>query len=236
MFCGSLALIQRSVVAVHVKPAPCRRWSCEMCAPKRRALVEMQIEAGQPDAHIVLTLRRVAGASPEAARQRLGKAIPEFFRRYERLTGVHVERFAVIEAHKSGWPHAHLACRNWKFGNIKAIWALWRQVTGDSDHVRVRRVPAKRMKKYLAKYLGKDLRKFGDSKRYWRTPRYLPADFGKPSEEDCERWRGWACVHEHPEAVIAGYLRAGWYRHDAGDGVTALTPPLWATASPRGPP
>jgi len=236
MFCGSIALVQRSDAVVHVKPAPCKRWSCPDCAPRRRALVEMQIEAGAPDTHLVFTLRRVAGASPEVARQRLGKAIPEFFRRYQRLTGVHVERYAVIEAHKSGWPHAHIACRGWVFREIKQVWSLWRQVTGDSDHVRVRRVPAKRMKKYLAKYLGKDLHKFGDSKRYWRTPRYLPPDFGQPSPDQLDRWQGWTCERRHPEDVIGELMRAGWYRHDAGDGVTAMTPPLWSTRSSRGPP
>lgn len=196
----------------------------------------MQIEAGSPDAHVVLTLRRTATDSPDHARQRLGRHHAEFFRRLGRMWGSKPESFVVAERTKAGWPHLHVAVRGWRFKHYRQVWALWRDVTGDSDHVRVRRIPARRAKKYLAKYLGKDLHRFGTAKRYWRTRGYLPTDFGRPTEEECERWQGWTFVREHPGDIVRDYRSHGWFAHVIADGDTVLTPPPWETAPPRGPP
>lgn len=236
MFCGSQALIKHSAGRVHIKPALCRSWSCDTCEPKRRSTVEMEIEAGAPDALVTLTRRRVPGASPEAARKDLGKWVPKFFRAVERMTGAPVEYYAVCEKHKSGWPHIHVAVRGWKFVNIKTLWALWRKITVDSDGVNVKRIPAKAIKKYLGKYLGKDLHKFGDSKRYWRTKNYLPPDWKKPSEEDFDRWEGWQLDRRHPGDVVAEYLRRGLYAIAGQDGETIMVPGPASMRSARGPP
>lgn len=210
MYCGGPSLVQSSEGRVCVKPALCRCWSCNTCGPRRQARVEMEIELAKPDTHIVLTLRRVPGGSPEEARARLGKCQAEFFRRLKKLNGAQVERFCVVEKTKLGWPHLHVAARGWKFGKIEKVWALWRSVTGDSDHVRVRRVPARRLKKYLAKYLGKDPHKFGNGKRYWKTAGWLPADWKKPTEEEASQWQGWRYDHRHQSEIVDEYLREGW--------------------------
>jgi hypothetical protein len=196
----------------------------------------MMVEAGKPDALLTLTLRRTSASSPEQAREKLGKAIPEFFRRLQRLTGHRVPRFVVIERHQSGWPHAHLACSGWQFRAHKQLVALWKAVTKDSIHVDIRRIPARATKRYLAKYLGKDLHRFGTSKRYWRTQDYLPVGWGEPTEEEAARWEGWKHVKAHPEDLAEVYRARGWWRHDLADGVIAMTPPLHRLAEARGPP
>lgn len=196
----------------------------------------MKIEAGQPDAHIPFTLRRTKDACPIEARRRLGLAIPEFFRRVERRFGATVEYFCVAERHKSGWPHVHVAIRGWKFVHIKLLWQLWHEVTGDSDHLHVNRIPAKRAKRYLAKYLGKDLHRFGTAKRYWCTKGFVPADFGQATEEELEQWQGWRFVKEHPDDLVREYRSRGWFAHALGEGWWSMTPPPWEWPAQHGPP
>jgi hypothetical protein len=236
MFCGSQTLIKHSAGRVQIKPAPCNSWGCDTCAPRRRDTVEMAIEDGKPDALVTLTTRRAPGACPIAARRDLGKWTLEFFRRVERLTGQHVERFNVCEKHRSGWPHLHVACRGWKFVDVRTLWSIWRSITGGSDGVNVKRIPPKRIKRYLAKYLGKDLHKFGDSKRYWRTKGWHSAGWKKPSPDDCDRWEGWVFERKHPREVQAEWQKKGWWPHRGEHGEVVMTPPIWHGRSPRGPP
>jgi hypothetical protein len=236
MLCGSQSLVKHSDGRVQIKPAPCGCWSCDTCGPKRRARVEMEIEAGCPDALLTLTLRRLPGGSPDDARKRLGLYIPALFRRVRRLTGHRFEWYVVVEKHQSGWPHVHIALRGWTYFAHSRLKALWRSVTGDSDHVHIKRIPSRQLKRYLAKYLGKDLHRFGTAKRYWRSKGYLPSDFGEPTDEEFERWSGWRYEREHPQDLIAAYQKKGWWRHDLGDGETVMTPPLWEAGAARGPP
>jgi hypothetical protein len=236
MLCGDQALVKSSGSHVLVKPAPCGCWSCEECGPNRKARLEMEVKAGRPDAHLVLTVRREPGASPTKARAKLGLAIHEFFRRIRKATGHRMAYFVVIEAHKSGWPHAHIAVRGWQYVRHAKLIKRWREVTGDSDHVRIRRIPPTRQAKYLAKYLGKELHRFGTSKRYWRTKDWLPEGWGEMSEEQREQCAGWSFRAKHPEDVIFEYVRVGWFRHGTGRGEAVLTPPPWIWNNTTGPP
>ena len=236
MFCGSQSLVKPSEGRIHVKPARCRSWPCETCGPIRRSRLEIEIEAGNPDALLTLTSRRILGASPDVARRKLGKDIKEFLRRVRRDRGVPIEYYVAIEKHKSGWPHAHLAVRGWLYIAHPRLKALWRAVTGDSDHIHIRRVPPKKVKRYLAKYIGKDLHRFGTAKRYWHSKGWLPKGWDAPSEGDCEQFQGWQHITKHPLDVIAGYQLEGYHTHHLGWAEAVMLPAAWMQAGARAPP
>lgn len=236
MFCGDQSLVKRSDSAIHVKPLPCKRWSCPVCAPLKQARLEMMIEAGQPNAMMTFTLLRRPGASPEAARKQLSKNMAEFMRRVRRKYVPGLEYFAVVETHKAYWPHAHVALKDWTFVHWKVLRALWETITGGSYQLDVQRIPAGKAKKYLAKYFSKEPVQFGQSKRYWRSRGYLPKGWGEPTDEEAEQWQGWRKEDEHPREVIDKLRFAGWYEHSIGKNEAVLTPPPWFIPPPTGSP
>jgi hypothetical protein len=185
---------------------------------------------------LTLTIRRTASGDPVEARSRLGRGVREILRRAARETGVQAAYFVAIEKHKSGWPHAHIALRGWKFVGHKRLSRQWLAITGDSSHVHIRRLPQRRLAKYLAKYLGKDLHRFGTFKRYWCSQDWLPDDMPTMSAEQAEQYQGWEPDKRHPSDVVAGLQKAGWYTFRTGWGCYTMTPALWLSGGATGPP
>lgn len=234
MLCGDQSLIKVSEAAIQVKPLPCGCWGCCTCGPRKRARFEMMVEAGKPSAMTTFTLRRRDGRSALAARKTLGQGIPEVFRRFRRLTGIKVAYWVGIEAHKSGMPHAHVATRDVKKRDQAVLKRLWHQVTGDSFEVQVQPMPAAAIKRYLGKYMAKDLVRFGTSKRHWGTRDYLPPGWGEPTEEQLVAWRGWERRRQSPEQIISSHRRRGWNVQVTGRGEATMTRPRpWNAEQPR---
>lgn len=168
--CSESILVNQGVNRARAVTLFCRSWNCDICAPKRRASVIAQIIGGRPTKLMTLTTRRIDGQSPD----REAKFLALSFRRFVRMLretwgkqGIHY--FVVFEAHKSGWPHMHVALRApympWWY-----LSGLWEAVTG-SPGVDIRAIPRRgRIASYVAKYLGKEVGKFGTCKRYWKSP------------------------------------------------------------------
>lgn len=150
----------------------CNSWKCEHCAPYRRASVIRQGANGDPNRFITLTSHRRPGYTPEQAARNLVQANRTFLRLVrKRYPNTPVECFYVFEATKAGWPHLHILMRG-PFISQKWLSALMARLNG-SPVVDIRRIDnVKRMGAYVAKYLGKDVHKFGTLKRYWQTKSY----------------------------------------------------------------
>lgn len=226
--CGFGSLLSSTDQAVTVKPAVCRSWSCQECAPLRRMLCEIELRSGKPDAGLTLTLQREPGVSPERARGRMAEAFPRLMRWLRKQGMPDLAYYAVCERHKSGWPHLHVALRGWVFVPQKRISAKWRELTTTSYIVHIERGRPERMARYMAKYLAKGLAKIGGFKRYWSSRNWLQ-DKG---EADAETWRHeiWSYLRDDTDEVVRVLSREGWHftGHEAKGGArVGIRAPWW---------
>lgn len=119
--------------------------------------------------------------------------------RQVRFQGETLQYLAVIEAHKSGWPHLHILCRSeWidqKWLKAQTIDLL------DAPIVDVQRINRhSQVNAYVAKYCGKCAHKFGTAKRYWQTKRYPKQKYEKPAkkvEPGTDVWHGRERIHQY---------------------------------------
>jgi len=96
---------------------------------------------------------------------------------------------AIMEAHRSGWPHLHIL--------LRSIWIDQRwlsdqmQIIADSPVVWIERIDNKaKVSGYVAKYCSKAAHKFGTAKRYFFSRDYdlLPADEKAKFAKSLYRW------------------------------------------------
>jgi len=107
-----------------------------------------------------------------------------------RFKGSSLQYLAVVEAHKSGWPHLHILCRSeW----IDQDWlAEQTKELLDAHRVDVERITKKsQVNAYVAKYCGKCVHKFGTTKRYWKTATYELTKYQKPTSKEPPWWDQW---------------------------------------------
>jgi hypothetical protein len=234
LMCGVGSLFHDSAAAVDIKPTGCRSWTCDICAPLRKARCEIQARRGQPTKFLTLTCNPRIGASPADRRKRMGAAFPLLIHRMERYLKIKIEYFAVTEQHKSGEPHLHILLR---CGYVpqQLISKWWNELTG-AFRVDIRQIKDKtKAAKYIAKYLNKGLHKFGTSKRYWMSRGWeLPPGEGeKPTDWQPRKW-SWS--KEYADDIEWGYLLRGWWRvpGEIERGVRRLMWPKWGTGPPPG--
>ena len=230
--CGFGSLLYDTEDAVVMKPTACRSWKCDDCGPKRKAQFIMQARLGQPNKFLTLTLQRVPGACPIAARKLIGEKLPALLKRWKRLTDAPIEYIAVSEATEAGWPHLHLLMRA-GYVHQKILSSWWKELTG-SPVVWIKSAKnARQTAGYLAKYLGKDLHKFGDCKRNWMSRGWV---LPEAEEDKTEKWEAvpWTFSQQDIEELQWSYLLRGWWRVPGAraDGVILLMPPLWHSRAP----
>jgi len=150
----------------------CKRWSCELCQPHRRAAVIRQILNGQPNRLLTLTIQPYLGESIDHQARRMAEALPEFIRLCrKKVKGAELEYFPVFEAPATGRPPLHIALRS-PYLPQRWLKRVWYRLTR-SFIVDIRAIGSvNRTAGYMAKYLGKDLHKFGTLKRYWQSRGY----------------------------------------------------------------
>jgi len=134
---------------------------------------------------------REAARDTKKARLPFGAQIPsaralapgETTARMVRLPGGRFDFLAVIEKHKSGWPHIHVLARtSW----IDQRWlsAQMADLLG-SPVVHVTRIDtASKIAGYVAKYCGKAAHKFKSTKRYWQSRLWQLSKWVKQSRDD----------------------------------------------------
>jgi len=74
MLCSELQLVKQGDGYQDIKPLPCDRWSCDYCAPRRRAALIEQAAAGNPNKMLTLTVAAHVGESPTHRRALLHDA------------------------------------------------------------------------------------------------------------------------------------------------------------------
>jgi hypothetical protein len=196
--------------------------------------VELSARQGEPTHFLTLTIRRTEDGSPLEARRIIGRKFPLLMRRAARRLGVdRIPYQVVIEAHKSGWPHLHalLRCSNIPHAFLSAT---WKELTG-SHVVWIERVSnARNAARYVAKYLGKDLKRFGTFKRYWSSRDWL-VNQGDP---EAETWRRevWTYTREQVDDVLRRLMRDGFHvvPHTGRHGEHVAMRPAWRDAAAAG--
>lgn len=173
MLCAEWCLIKRTQPGLTIIPLRCRCWSCEFCAPVRKARLVHEAQAGKPDLFVTLTSVYKPGRCPHMAARALARAWRVVRREYLAEHGKHSLPFlCVFEATKNGWPHIHIVARcKW----LDQAWLSKRmeELIG-APIVDVRRVKRSHgVAKYIAKYISKETARFEGVKRYWRSLDYL---------------------------------------------------------------
>ena len=172
--CGDRCAIKTVGDQLHVASLPCRSWSCEFCAPRRRRQLVKLAVMGEPNTFITLTVRPDGGSSRIARARALVDAWRVVVRRAKKKYGYRsIPYLAVFEATKAGEPHLHILSRV-RWIDQKWLSAQMRALIG-APVVDIRRIDSPgRAAAYVGKYVGKAPGKFGTSKRYWRTRDYAP--------------------------------------------------------------
>lgn len=84
MLCSQLQLVKDGDGYQDVKPLPCRAWTCDYCAPRRRAQLMAQVAAGEPNRCLTLTCSTAVGDSPADRYRRLHDAWRSLVKRIHR--------------------------------------------------------------------------------------------------------------------------------------------------------
>ena len=196
MFCQEWCLVKRTDPFLTVIPLRCRCWSCEYCAPRRKARLVHEAQAGKPDLFVTLTSVYKPGRCPHMAARALARAWRRVRREYLKKHGKGTLPFlCVFEATQNGWPHLHIVARcKW----LEKRWLRKRmaELIGAKvvDVQRVKR--SESVGKYIAKYIGKRPERFEGVKRYWRSQDFLLPVAGTDQDEVLEPGT-WEVVREN---------------------------------------
>ena len=173
--CGDFGLSQDSGDVAELLAPYCQRYGCDDCLPILQRRLQQRIREGRPNKLLTLTMIRVESGDPVEAARFLMKSWDTFLKRLRRYLGDDEVQFIhVKEGTKNGWPHLHVALRM-KSVDHTLIRRWWKEITG-AFQIDIRAVKSvKGVSKYLAKYLTKDLVKFG-SYRVWSCSRGWTVD------------------------------------------------------------
>ena len=177
--CGHGSLLGRSLDGrLYVVPMLCKSWQCERCRPAKRMQWQDLIAAGNPNRHLVLTIRPSDFSSPEAALAAMLDAWPKFLARIRRAYGP-TAYVRVVELTKNGFPHFHVLLRSAFLPRARLIkwWTsyglgsyLWiNPVAAGSHHARY-------ITKYLHKGFGSLCARFPKKRMISKSPNWLSLD------------------------------------------------------------
>lgn len=149
------------------------------------------------------------------------------------LHGDRLPFLAVVEKHKSGWPHLHIMLRS-KWMHQRWIAAQMAELA-DSPVQDIRRINGRaKVAAYVAKYAAKCAAKLGSAKRYWTSRDYdlRPADADPRRKAPRGSW-------SRLETTLDRWCMEQWYRWRVVDRVSAYVAksyPVAKTAHAVGPP
>lgn len=200
-YCTERSLVKHQSHAITVSTLRCRSWGCAYCAPERVKALKAIANQGQPKIFLTLTIRKSRFPTPDAQARELARGW-RMLRQWlcRKLSRKSIPFMAVIEKHKSGWPHLHLLLStNYIHHDLIRKWWVARF---DSPMVFISRLHnPKRAAKYVTKYLSKAPEKFEGVKRYWRSKDYKPPspEDRRPEHTD-DTW--WEAISWRPLAMV----------------------------------
>lgn len=168
----------------ETRPIPCDRWRCTVCGPAKAYRLGLLAAAAEPERFITLSR---AGPTPSEALRRLS-VLSKSLRR----AGLGFEYLAVLERHRNGFWHLHALQR----GSYIPQRDLSRRASsaGMGSVVYIERVRGgcEELRKYLVKYLAKELddlppgtRRYSTSQGFWPGGKAAVEKrvFGSPRED-----------------------------------------------------
>lgn len=171
-YCGEHSLVKVTDTERQAVSLRCKAWTCPNCAPDRKRQLIAQAIRGSPNKFLTLTSRRRDGVTAEQAARDLShgwRIIRLRLMRHYKLKKLPF--LAVVEKHKSGWPHLHILLRaTWLSQKLISQWAdevfngpiVWIEHLDKSHKAAI----------YCSKYCGKATSKFDSTKRYWQSRDY----------------------------------------------------------------
>jgi hypothetical protein len=149
--------------------APCKRWQCEVCGPRKKYLLSRRIIEARPNRFLTLTVRNPnvrpndpddqtdtdwEPETPREAYDRTRRCCSELFKEFRRR-GMPQEYVRILEQTKKGYPHYHYLMRGDKPWPQAEVSRVWKRLTG-SYVVDIQWVGAsERQTGYVTKYLAK---------------------------------------------------------------------------------
>lgn len=172
MLCDEALAVNQDDTHGQASILRCKRWSCELCQQQNRWKVIQAIHRGKPTKMVTFTCKHSNYSTPDEAAADMKRGLRALRKRLARhFPNQKFPMLVVFEAHKSGWPHMHIALRS-KFISVKWLQTAWSEILG-AWNVDIRPFPKDvRKAAYFAKYLGKDLHHFAGCKRWWRSHDY----------------------------------------------------------------
>lgn len=214
MLCREACHVKSGHGVAEITLLHCKLWSCPICEPRNYARLRSEIQAGKPSKFITFTCRPGTFGEPARQARVLKRKVRQVFEEWRRRNPeAAVEWIAVLEAHKSGWPHVHVLARapslDWR-----ELRAIWEELTG-SFRVDIRKVKTVRgVARYAAKYVTKGSQVEGWGKRHWCSQGWLAPD-DDPPVADSTRWYSVEVVEGDAEALAAAYSRVGFAVEEA---------------------
>lgn len=206
--CGERSAVKQDGNAAVIVSLRCRSWLCQDCHPQRKRQLIAQGVGGQPTTFLTLTSRKREDMTDEEAAKQLSWAWRVLRKRIMRLKKFKTLPFiAIMERHKSGWPHLHLLLR---MPFLSQAW-ISRQMAGlcDGPNVWIEHLwDRKKAAAYCAKYCSKCTQRIGTSKRYWQSRDYdlRKARRGKARDTASSAW----VLNDEPLCrMVAAWKRSG---------------------------
>lgn len=185
-FCTDLSIVRSYGGYKTVASLKCKRWSCPDCGPRRARDLRWRARRAEPTIFLTLTIRQGVYPTPEATARELVEGW-RMLRQYlcRLLDRKSIPFLAVIEKHKSGWPHLHLLLRT-KYIDRRLILEWWK-ARNNSFIIDIEQVRDKALVgAYVSKYVAKQPHQYEGCKRYWsshdfdlsKPEPFVPADEG----------------------------------------------------------
>lgn len=176
-FCTDLSLVKDYAGFKTVATLRCKRWSCPECGPRRCRDLQWRARNAAPSIFLTLTIRKGRAANPDAQARDMVEGWRMLRQYLMRWYGWKKLPFlAVVEKHKSGWPHLHVLIRS-KYIDHHLIRDWW-NARFDSPRIWIEAVTdQKKAAVYVSKYLAKSPWAFEGCKRYWASHDF---DISKP--------------------------------------------------------
>lgn len=228
--CTAFVVETARIDHVDVHGLACDRWPCERCGPIKAALLARDIREGEPNKFLTFTIPPSEGRSPDHCARLLKDGVKACLRYLRKHIDPTLEYVAVFEAHKSGYPHLHLAVRCERFLPQALISQFMeREIGAPVVDVRECSGPAQ-VADYISKYVSKDVHKFAGVYRYSFSRGYRvrgplrerpvadanvqPVFIRQSFAYRCQEWeaRGYIIERTTRYSAIARY--PNWVHHD----------------------
>lgn len=155
----------------------CRKWSCPVCGPRKKAALIRRITRAKPNRFVTLTLDR--SRTPDDTLRVFTKQIPKLIKRLRRQFG-EIEYLRMREQCADGYPHFHFLVRS-TFIPHPELKKHWQELT-QATIVDIRKAHG-RSTGYVAKYISKARSADGD----WHRQRIaVSQNFWLDSDEEHE--------------------------------------------------